>query len=312
MLLTYANGSSSARGERGDLWRTPLSTDADGGSRSSHGHGDGLQAQISGHLEATGPHRALYPTPAASEYGSSGNGTAANKASRGRPSLGTMAKRDAFPDAPRPTRLETHGLFPTPAARLGRDHAGGADAKRYPNPARSSDLDDAVAYLGTLGFDDAEEEEAPEGLWPTPRAADWRGSGDFGSPSHQHRLGIRTDPETGETRRTGATLDAAVIDAERKGGALNPDWVEWLMGFPIGWTDLAVDEPVELRGDPWPPDPHPEVPRIRAGRDPNRKHRLKQLGNAVVPAVAEAVGRRMLALIPLASDERSEEEGDQT
>ena len=22
------------------------------------------------------------------------------------------------------------------------------------------------------------------------------------------------------------------------GGALNPDWCEWLMGWPIGWTDL--------------------------------------------------------------------------
>ena len=22
------------------------------------------------------------------------------------------------------------------------------------------------------------------------------------------------------------------------GGQLNPDWVEWLMGWPIGWTDL--------------------------------------------------------------------------
>jgi hypothetical protein len=22
------------------------------------------------------------------------------------------------------------------------------------------------------------------------------------------------------------------------GGKLNPQWVEWLMGFPIGWTDL--------------------------------------------------------------------------
>lgn len=22
------------------------------------------------------------------------------------------------------------------------------------------------------------------------------------------------------------------------GGKLNPDWVEWLMGWPIGWTDL--------------------------------------------------------------------------
>ena len=22
------------------------------------------------------------------------------------------------------------------------------------------------------------------------------------------------------------------------GGALNPVWIEWLMGFPLGWTDL--------------------------------------------------------------------------
>jgi DNA (cytosine-5)-methyltransferase 1 len=22
------------------------------------------------------------------------------------------------------------------------------------------------------------------------------------------------------------------------GGSLNPTWVEWLMGFPLGWTDL--------------------------------------------------------------------------
>jgi len=27
------------------------------------------------------------------------------------------------------------------------------------------------------------------------------------------------------------------------GGQLNPDWVEWLMGYPIGWTGL---EPLEM------------------------------------------------------------------
>jgi hypothetical protein len=26
--------------------------------------------------------------------------------------------------------------------------------------------------------------------------------------------------------------------SETMGGQLNPEWVEWLMGFPIGWTDL--------------------------------------------------------------------------
>jgi hypothetical protein len=28
----------------------------------------------------------------------------------------------------------------------------------------------------------------------------------------------------------------------RTGGQLNPTWVEWLMGFPIGWTDLNASE----------------------------------------------------------------------
>lgn len=27
--------------------------------------------------------------------------------------------------------------------------------------------------------------------------------------------------------------------ANQVGGALNPTWVEWLMGFPLGWTDLG-------------------------------------------------------------------------
>ena len=26
--------------------------------------------------------------------------------------------------------------------------------------------------------------------------------------------------------------------ASRVGGKLNPMWVEWLMGWPLGWTDL--------------------------------------------------------------------------
>jgi len=78
---------------------------------------------------------------------------------------------------------------------------------------------------------------------------------------------------------------------EKVGGQLNPDWVEQLMNFPEGWTDLEVDEPSEWVG--WPAllgqEQYPyEPPRTVAGC-PNRAKRLKCLGNAVVPAQARPI-----------------------
>jgi hypothetical protein len=58
---------------------------------------------------------------------------------------------------------------------------------------------------------------------PTPAATDWKGSSKPGQ-----RRGQLTDPAMG------------VIPA---GGRLNPTFVAWLMGWPIGWTDL---EPLEM------------------------------------------------------------------
>jgi hypothetical protein len=35
---------------------------------------------------------------------------------------------------------------------------------------------------------------------------------------------------------------AMLRDGEAPGGQLNPTWVEWLMGWPLGWTDLKPSE----------------------------------------------------------------------
>lgn len=53
-------------------------------------------------------------------------------------------------------------------------------------------------------------------MLPTASANDWKGSSKPGQ-----RRGQLTDPAMG------------VIEA---GGSLNPNWVEWLMGWPLGWT----------------------------------------------------------------------------
>ena len=60
--------------------------------------------------------------------------------------------------------------------------------------------------------------------WPTPRARDYK-DGETIPPSR------KLNPEL-------ATLGQRVIIDGATGGTLNPMWVEWLMGWPLGWTDL--------------------------------------------------------------------------
>jgi hypothetical protein len=62
-------------------------------------------------------------------------------------------------------------------------------------------------------------------FWPTPTAHDAKDSGT--APSE----GLRKSP----------------CLAYQAGGKLNPTWVEWLMGWPLGWTNLKQLEMVKSR-----------------------------------------------------------------
>lgn len=69
-------------------------------------------------------------------------------------------------------------------------------------------------------------------MWPTPTSRDWKDV---------------TDPRTwncSEERDRFDQLGRAVFKdgTAAGGGALNPTWVEWLMGFPLGWTALDASE----------------------------------------------------------------------
>ena len=69
--------------------------------------------------------------------------------------------------------------------------------------------------------------EKESGLWPTPNASDNRDRGNLSDPAVQRRIAMG--------KQVGLTM--AVKD-QKGGGSLNPTWVEWLMGYPSGWTDL--------------------------------------------------------------------------
>ena len=103
------------------------------------------------------------------------------------------------------TDVIVSGFFPTPGAW---DSHNGRSALAL---KREIDKHAARGVNKQIGLRDM----ASSGMWPTPTTQD---AANNGGPSQSSRNSI--------------PLNAAV------GGALNPTWVEWLMGFPLGWTAL--------------------------------------------------------------------------
>jgi hypothetical protein len=80
-------------------------------------------------------------------------------------------------------------------------------------------------------------------LWfPTPQASDNRDRGNMSNPSIQRRIKI------GKQIMLSQSVD-------RNSGQLNPTWVEWLMGWPLEWTDL---KPLETDKCHFVPQQHGE------------------------------------------------------
>lgn len=71
-------------------------------------------------------------------------------------------------------------------------------------------------------------------LYPTPSV----GAGLCGGTGNYQQL--KALEESGEI-----TLEERRSMAAGNGGQLNPDWVEAMMGFPPGWTELEPDGQTE-------------------------------------------------------------------
>jgi hypothetical protein len=81
--------------------------------------------------------------------------------------------------------------------------------------------------------------------WPTPIASDSRGSSGQQRPGKQVQLvdAVKFATPLSRDWRSGKASQATLNKNSRPlneqiGGSLNPTWVEWLMGWPLGWTDL--------------------------------------------------------------------------
>jgi hypothetical protein len=130
--------------------------------------------------------------------------------------------------------------------------------------------------------------------WPTPTASE--GSkipsrpnyGQVGLSNHPDIVGAPDRPKMAKDRKgsSGRTIHEG---QNQPNAALSPDWVEWLMGLPKGWTSLEPMDPDAF--EEWATDmtmgtwwaTERGIPRVTTERT-NRVKRLKALGNGIVPA----------------------------
>jgi hypothetical protein len=87
---------------------------------------------------------------------------------------------------------------------------------RWPTPTTA----DGMGGPGNSGRQGGENPRTAVTRWPTPTARDHKDTGDS--------IMDGTVPVNG--------LLGRAVGPSRLHGALNPTWVEWLMGFPLGWT----------------------------------------------------------------------------
>ena len=71
-------------------------------------------------------------------------------------------------------------------------------------------------------------------LYPTPSARDWKDTAGMAKTA--------TNPDGSERKRNDQLARAVYATENPISGHLNPEWVEWLMGVPTGWTELGCWE----------------------------------------------------------------------
>ncbi len=102
------------------------------------------------------------------------------------------------------------------------------------------------------------------GLWPTPVASDTSSrTKPYAQGGTPLSLAVKWPTPTTPAGNCVGRLDEwggsrsrevmrTLVTPEELGGPLNPTWVEWLMGWPLAWTDLKPLETGKSHSAPQP------------------------------------------------------------
>jgi len=170
-----------------------------------------------------------------------------------------------------------YGSLPTPTAIMSDRSSVQTQAKYVQRTGRQDNL---KAWVGRQQWPTPCASEARQGLqirregkkgtqeslstavrtWPTPTAsmmteadmeqARYAGNKGGNRPSYQEAKQFATptarDWKSGKASQTTMEKNSRPL-SEQIGGQLNPMWVEWLMGWPLGWTDCAASATDKFR-----------------------------------------------------------------
>ena len=179
------------------------------------------------------------------------------------PRWGLMRNGELFPQQTLvpPTGETESGLLPTPLASLGtnggpnqRDSSGRPGLQMAAMMWQTPVADDAVNRKARKWNSRGEPKLSAQVLWPTPTCG--MAPHSQLSPESSQRELIRSLRDRGGPSTLAIAVQAkwptprafmhkdSTTDrgkhnlGEVVGGSLNPVWVEWLMGWPLGWTNL--------------------------------------------------------------------------
>tara|TARA_R110000824_G_scaffold105801_1_gene250252 strand:- start:1268 stop:1900 length:633 start_codon:yes stop_codon:yes gene_type:complete len=123
------------------------------------------------------------------------------------------------------------GQWPTPTTKGYGHGSEGQYQNLYKKMIQGQITKEEMEIMTATKLENHRSYEKMQKRWPTPGARDWK---DGCKPYDRKKDGRPTQASLGRK--------LASMGETKSGGQLNPTWVEWLMGFKIGFTDLKDSE----------------------------------------------------------------------
>ena len=122
---------------------------------------------------------------------------------------------------------DTVKMYPTPSASCQMDVVAPPDSVQKNKSGWSVTRKNTKTKFGAK-LNDVINKLDHEGMYPTPLSRDWKDMGH--------------NPLTCKSPRRDKSVPTEVLQNNIHGGKLNPNFVEFLMGYPTNWTKI---EPIE-------------------------------------------------------------------